>query len=132
MKTLLLLLLLPASAMAQQGVQVVHEVALSTNTITQTINLCNTDLTGVDVAARTSSGTLAGSFAIEVFNPAASTSTINCGFDVALTTNVYSSWYGREISAGAGVIWQILSSRKLYCMTQNAVGCTRATITQAK
>lgn len=132
MKNFLLLLFLPSAAMAQQGIQVVHEVATSTNTLTQTINLCNTDLTGVDVAARTSSGTLAGSFGVEVYNSVNSTSTLSCGFDVSLSTSINSAWYGREVSTGTGVLFQVLSSRKVYCMTLNAVGCTRATITQFK
>lgn len=131
MKNILFLLLLPCGVGAQQGVQVVHEVATSTNTITQTISLCASG--GVtDVANATSSGTLNGAFGVEVYNPNASTSTIVCGFDVALSSQVYSVWYGREVLAGIGVLWQKLSNRKLYCETLNSSGCTQAVITQVK
>ena len=114
---------------AQSGVQNVHEVATSTNSITQTISICGT--TRLDVAAATSSGTLAGHFAIEVFNVAASSQTVVCGFDSSLSNDVTSAWYGREVAPGSGTIWQKLSNRILYCI--NAIsGCTRATITQMK
>lgn len=131
----LLFLLLSACAMsanAQSNVQVVHEVALTTSTITQSINICNTD-GALDVTAATSSGTLAGSYAIEVYNLAASTSTINCGQDTSLSTASTSGWYGREVPAGVGVYYAVPPSvRKTRCMTQNSGGCTRATITQFK
>ena len=131
MKTLFLLLLLPSVAIAQQGVQIVHEVATSTNTITQTISLCASG--GVtDVANATSSGTLNGGFGVEVYNPSASTNTVVCGFDVSLSSQVYSIWYGREILAGVGVMWQKLSNRKLWCETLNSGGCTQVTVTQVK
>lgn len=133
MKYLLLLLLCP-SAYAQSNIQNVHEVATSTGSITQTISLCNTGAS--DVAAATSSGTLAGSFGIEVYNLAASTSTVNCGPNIAVSTNQGSAFYGREVPAGSGVYWGIASTRKLYCLTQNSSGvggsCTRVTITQLK
>lgn len=117
-------------AHSQAGVQIVHEVAQSTSSIIQTINLCNTG--PVDVAVATSSGTLAGHFALEVYNPTASTNTVNCAFDISVSTNIYSVWYGREIFAGGSVLWQKLSNRKLWCLTQNSGGCTRVTITQMK
>ena len=128
----LLVLLAAAPAAAQSNVQNVHEVALTTQTITQTINICNTN-GALDVTAATSSGTLAGAFAIEVYNLAGSTSTVNCGQDVSLSTNVYSAWYGREVPAGIGVYYAVPpSTRKTRCMTQNSGGCTRVTITQLK
>jgi len=109
----------------------VHEVATSTASITQTCSLCVTD--GVkDIAAKTSSGTLAGYFAIEVYNPSSSTNTVNCGFDLSLSTQIGSVWYGREVPAGVGVYFAAQSGRKLYCETQNSVGCTQLTITQMK
>ena len=121
---------LPAAA--QSGVQNVHEVALTTTTITQTISLCASG-GAVDVTAATSSGTLAGAFAIEVYNLASSTVTINCGQDVSLSTAAGSAWYGREIPAGVGVYYAVPpSTRKTRCMTQNSGGCTRVTITQLK
>jgi len=129
---LLALLALAAPASAQSGVQNVHEVALTTQTITQTINLCASD-GALDVTAATSSGTIAGSFANEVYNIAGSTNTINCGQDVSLSTNAYSVWYGREVPAGIGVYYAVPpSTRKTRCMTQNSGGCTRVTITQLK
>ena len=125
--------LVAVSASAQSNVQNVREVALSTNTITQTINVCASG-GAVDVTAGTSSGTLAGAFAIEVYNPSASTNTINCGQDVALSSAITSAWYGREVAAGVGVYYAVPpSTRKTRCITQSSVGgCTRATITQFK
>ena len=128
----LLILFLAAPSFAQSNVQNVHEVALTTTTITQTINICASG-GAVDVTAQTSSGTLAGAFAIEVYNLAASTNTINCGQDVNLSSASASAWYGREIPAGIGVYYAVPpSTRKTRCMTQNSSGCTRATITQFK
>ena len=119
-------------AAAQSGVQNVHEVALSTGSITQTISLCASD-GALDVTAATSSGTLAGAFAIEVYNIAASTNTINCGQDVSLSTAAGSAWYGREAIAASGLYYAVPpSTRKTRCMTQNSSGCTRVTITQFK
>jgi len=128
----ILLLLLAAPAAAQSNVQAVHEVALSTQTLTQTINICSTD-GALDVTAATSSGTIAGAYAIEVYNLAASTSTVNCGQDVSLSSASTSAWYGREAPAGVGVYYAVPpSTRKTRCMTQNAGGCTRVTISQFK
>ena len=121
---------------AQQGITNVHEVATSTSSIVQSISICA--VTGgncqgaCDVALATSSGTLAGYFGIEVYNQSASTNTVNCGFDVSLSTNSGSAWYGREVLAGIGVYFGALSPRKLYCMTQNSGGCTKVTVTQMK
>lgn len=127
-----LLIIMATSAMAQSNVQNVHEVALSTGTITQTINICGSQGV-IDVAAATSSGTLAGAFAIEVYNLSTSTSIINCGQDPATSTNTLSTWYGREILPGVGIYYAIpVSTRKTRCGTQNASGCTRVTITQLK
>lgn len=123
----LFLALLPCSISAQ--VVDMHEVAKSTETRVQSVNVCNVTL---DVANATSSGTLSGAFAIEVYNVAAATNTINCGFDANLSTNVYSAQYGREVPAGVGVYWGVISKRKLYCLSQNSAGCTRATVTQFK
>ena len=115
---------------AQSGVQNVHEVALSTNTIIQTVSV-STGATGADVAKATSSGTLAGYFAIEVYNPVSSGGTLVCGFDISLSATLSSAWYGREIAAGSGVYWAVPSSRKLFCLSTAATP-TRATITQFK
>lgn len=120
------------TASAQSNVQNVHEVALSTQSITQTINLCNSG-GATDVTAATSSGTLAGAYAIEVYNLAASTSTVVCGQDIALSSAPSSVWYGREVPAGIGLYYAIPPSiRKTRCFTLNSGGCTRATITQFK
>lgn len=125
--------LVGVSASAQSNVQNVHEVALTTTTITQTISLCANNGAD-DVTARTSSGTLAGAFAIEVFNIAASTDSIVCGQDVALSSASTSVWYGREVTAGTGLYYAVPpSTRKTRCMTKNSVaGCTQVTITQFK
>jgi hypothetical protein len=115
---------------AQAGVQNVHEVALTTSTIVQSVSV-STGATGADVARATSSGTLAGYFAIEVYNPTASGGTLVCGFDISLSGTLSSAWYGREIAAGSGVYWAVPSNRKLYCLSL-AAAPTRATITQFK
>ena len=73
-----------------QGAQIVREVAQSTNTIVQTINLCQTD-GAVDPTSLTSSGTVPGYWAVEVYNPVASTTTVNAGFDVSLSSNINSA-----------------------------------------
>lgn len=129
-KLLSSLLVLVASSAYGQGVMDVHEVAKSTNSLVQTIDILGNSPR--DVAAQTSSGTVAGYYAIEVYSPASSTSTINCGFEVGVSTALYSVWYGREVVAGTGVYFAVPSSRKLYCMSQNSGGSTRATITQLK
>lgn len=123
-----LLTLTGVEASAQSNVQVVHEVAQSTNSITQTISVCNT---AIDVAATTSSGTLAGAFSIEVYNVGASTQIVNCGFDPSLSATVTNAWYGREVPPGVGMVWQKLTNRILYCINAIA-GCSRVTITQMK
>lgn len=110
--------------------------------VVQTIWLCSTDSGGsLDVTNATSSGTIAGAFAVEVYNPATSTSTVNCGLDVMVSTAISSAWYGREIVAANGITWQYrqgtatgaaMKLKKVYCGTQNPSGCTRVTITQFK
>lgn len=106
----------------------------------QSVNICASG-GAVDVTAATSTGTISGAFAVEVYNLAASTSTLNCGFTLNVTSASTNAWYGREIPAGVGIYFglrqNIVSTataglRKLYCMTQNSSGCTRATITQVK
>lgn len=126
----LLWLFLASPAVAQSNFQNVHEVAGSTNTITQTVAV--TSQTYVDVANATSSGTVSGYFGIEVYNPSASASTIVCGFDVSLSTLVANAWYGRELPAGIGVYWAVPSYRKLYCQTLSVTASTRVTVTQFK
>lgn len=113
----------------------VQEVA-SDNGVAQTISVCDTD-GSLDVTNATSSGTISGAFAVEVFNLAASTDTLNCGFSPSVSSATSSAWYGREIAAGIGVTWQLRQNigspvRKVYCRTQDQNGCTRATITQLK
>lgn len=124
----LLVLLAAAPVAAQSNVQNVHEVATSTSSLVQTIDVSTT---ATDVAATTSSGTLLGYYQIEVYSVAGST-TINCGFDISVSTISTSAWYGREVAAGTGVTFTAPSYRKLYCRTQNATTATRATITQYK
>lgn len=136
MKYLLFAVLALAGAVpaaAQSNITNVHEVSIGTTTLTQTINLCS--IAGAaDVAAATSSGTVSGAWAIEVYNPAVSTNTVNCGFDLGLSTSIASSvWYGREVIPGVGLTWAVSPQiRKVYCMTQNTLGCTKLTITQFK
>ena len=128
----ILLALWIGSAQAQQ--QVVQEVAQIDGVI-QTVNVASQ--TATDVTAAMSSGTIAGAFAVEVYNFNAATSTLNCGFSPSVSTVTTSAWYGREVIAGAGVLWQLRQGigspiRKIYCLTQNTTGITRATVTQMK
>lgn len=131
MKSLIFGLFFLAVPVSAQTITNVHEVALSTETRIQTINLCDTS-GAANVTSLTSSGTLKGAWGIEVYNVAAATVTINCGFDNNLSTNVYSAQYGREVPKGVGMYWGVQVGRVLRCMTQNAAGCTRVTITQLK
>lgn len=130
MKYLLALLLIPCVSRAQQGVQNMHEVALTTTTIVQSISVATQ--TPTDVALATSSGTLSGYYSIELYNPAASASTVVCGFDLMLSTLVANAWYGREVIAGSGVYWAVPSYRKLYCQSLSTTASTRVTVTQLK
>lgn len=132
-----LLFLVPVCAHAQQGTQNVHIVYSSTNTIIQTATLCVTDGATI-ITAKTSSGTLAGYQAIEVYNPDTSTTTAVCGFDPMLSTQTWSAWYGIEISTvGANVpnvsrFFYTPSSSPLYCETKNSSGCQPITVIQYK
>lgn len=132
MKYLLsLLLLTPCLSHAQSsGVQNVHEVGLSTNTIVQTVSVATQTVT--DLAATTSSGTLAGYYAIEVYNPAASAATVVVGFDLMLSTLVVNAGYGREVPPGVGVYFAVPSYHKLYAKSLSVTAATRVTVTQIK
>ena len=133
--------LLPVQA--QQPQMPVQEVA-EKNGVIQTIPICDTD-GALDVTATTSSGTLSGAFAVEVFNVAASTDTLYCGFSPSVSsgtsTNALRQWRGREVGPGLGVTWQIRQTgaiessspaKKIYCVTGDTNGCTLASITQMK
>lgn len=131
--TLAMVLVLAGIGVAQQFQ--VQEVA-SVDGVIQTIAICDNE-GSLDVTADTSSGTVAGAFAVEVFNLAASTDTLNCGFSPSVSSATTSAWYGREVAPGIGVIWQLRQSigtpvKKVYCRTQDTNGCTSATITQLK
>lgn len=131
MKYLLsLFLLIPCVSNAQQGIQNVHEVATSTGSIVQTMSVSSQTVTGV--AVNTSSGTLLGAFAIEVYNLQANSKTVNCGFDLSLSSTSSSAWYGREVPPGVGVYFAVPSYRTLYCLTQDVTAATRVTVTQFK
>lgn len=133
MKKILLLvglIALAKTAAAQTNDLIVHEVGVSTRSVVRTVSVCATVL---DVTNATSSGTVAGAFSIEIYNIAASTNTINCGYDASVSTDSTSANYGREIVAGQGVVWQVeLPNRLPRCLSQNSSGCTRTTITQIK
>ena len=120
---------LPMSTYAQYQTHPVQEVAQH-HANAQTISICASN-SPLNVTGATSSGTLTGSFAVEVYNLAASTVTLNCGFDPTVSTASASGLYGREVAAGVGQLFQIrLPQILVYCGTQNSAGCTRATITQ--
>ena len=122
MKSIILLFALASTGWAQQGIQRVHEVAVSTQTIVQSTAL---SWTTTNMGTTISSGAAtAGYFAIEVYNVAASSNTIVCGFDLSLSTAQGSTWYGREIAAGEGVYYGTPSYRPLYCKSLQAAGGT--------
>ena len=131
MKSLILLIVLAASASAQQGITNVHEVATSTQTLIQTISMSATSAR-LDVAATVSSAPVGGYFAIEVYNTAASGTTLNCSFDICNSTAVANACYGREIPAGVGVYFATPQHRKLYCGQQATAAAVRATISLFK
>lgn len=107
----------------------IREVAQSTNTITQTINLSTAP---TDMALATSSGVVGGYWAIEVYNVAASSNAINCGFDVSLSTLPGRAFYGREVPAGVGILYQVAANRRVYCSNQGSSGTVGVTVTQFK
>ena len=124
--------LLAINAQAQQ--LVVQEVAMLDGNI-QTVNVASQ--TATDMTAATSTGTIAGAFAVEIYNINGSTNTINCGFSPSVSTVTTSGWYGREVLAGSAMTWQLRQGigspvKKVYCLTQNTGGITRATVTQMK
>ena len=126
MKSLILLFALATSASAQQGFTNVHEVALTTSTIIQSIALGTTT---TDVAAGISSGVVSGYFGVEVYNQSSSSSTIVCGFDPSLSTAVGNIWYGRQVPAGIGVYYGVGNNRRLRCAGTQASGTVPVTIT---
>lgn len=120
---------LPMSQASAQQKQPVQEVA-GDHGNAQTISLCASN-GALDMTNATSSGTINGSFSIEIYNLAASTVTINCGFDASVSSTSTSGYYGREVAPGIGVTYQVrLPTVKPFCMTQNSSGCTRVTVTQ--
>ena len=130
------ILLFPIQVSAQQyAAPIFHEVATSQSNVVRTISLCNNGTptnSGINVTSQTSTGTIAGYFAVELYNPVSSTSTINCGFDTGVSTSIYTTSYGRELPPGAGVIYQVSQNNIPYCLTQNGTGCTQLTVTQFK
>lgn len=131
MKLLLsILMLLPALAYSQVGVQDVHEVARSTQTIVQSFSLSANAI--ANAASSTSSGTLAGAFAIEIYNPIGN-STLNVSFDNCLSTTSSSVCYGREVPAGVGVYYAVSPGTKpLRVRSQNTSAAQIVTVTQFK
>lgn len=131
MKILLTLLMgLPALSYAQVGIQDVHEVAKSTQTIVQSFSLAANAI--ANAASSTSSGTLLGSFAIEIYNPIGN-STLNVGFDNCLSTTSSNVCYGREVAAGTGVYYAVAPNTKpLRVRSQNTSSAQIITVTQFK
>ena len=123
------LLLLPAAAYSQ-GIQDVHEVARTTQTIVQSFSLAANAI--ANAASSTSSGTLTGAFAIEIYNPVGN-STLNVGFDVCLSTTSSHVCYGREVPAGTGVYYAVPPAVKpLRVRSQKTDGSQIITVTQFK
>lgn len=125
----LALLALPASV-AAQGVGYTQEVATSTGTI-YTITVTTASL---DVMSAVPNGKLNGAYAVEVFNLASSTQTINCAYDSNVSTTSTSNFYGREVPVGQGMVWQVLQGKiSVFCRSQGVtVGGIRATVTQVR
>ena len=134
MKSIILLFALASSAWSQQGFFNIHEVALTTATI-RTVNITTGTagvIDAVDAALQTSSGTLVGYFAIEIFNPAANTDTVVASFDTLISTALSSQYYGREIAPGTGLYLAVPRYRTLYVATKSAAVATRVTVSQFK
>ena len=125
----LIILLLAVSAQAQNTTDV-HEVAKSTQTQIQTISISSS--AAIDVEAQMSSAPTSGYFALEVYNLSGNTPTLNCSFDVCVSTDSTNACYGREIAPGNGVYWAVGRNRKLRCRTQSTTAATRATISVFK
>lgn len=124
------------------GQQIIHEIA-SADGVVQTASLCNYDAVPnpVDVSTITASGVLTGRGWIEVYNPVASTTTVNCGFAQTVSSTTNNANYGREVSPGTGVVFAYrqgtatgtgMKLKNLFCVSQNNTGCTRVTVTQIK
>lgn len=141
MKKLLLLgcLLIPSAAKAQ-GLSYTLETATSSGTI-YSVGIASQP--AVDVTSITVGGILYGGYALEVYNHAGSTSTINCGYNSLVSTSEFNvggsnpgainTNYGREIAPGQSVVYHILQGKlHLFCMSQSVKGPTAATITQLR
>lgn len=106
-----------------------HEVASSSGTV-GTVNLVQA--TATNMTSSSPNGTLAGAFAIEIYNTD-STKTINCGFSDTVSTQTSRTLYGREILPKTGYTFQVNPSAiSLFCMTQNTTASSTATVTQVK
>ena len=93
-----------------------------------------------DVTAATSSGTINGTWAVEVYNNS-STSTINCGFSPSVSNSSMTAaglaWYGREVLPKIGMYWAFRQgkgspAKNVYCKPQAVDGATVVTVTQFK
>lgn len=114
----------------QSSVTNVHEVAQSSWTV-YSINIPSH--TPVDVASTTAGGILYGAFGVEVYNVAASTVNLNCGFNASVSTQPTSNFYGREIPPGSAVYFGLAPAQnKIFCQGAGSQITTKATITQIK
>lgn len=84
----------------------------------------------VDVASSTTSGSLSGSWAIEVYNVDTSTSAV-CAFRTDVTANPDSATAGRPVPASSSVYWAVNNSQEvLYCIS--SAGTLNLIISQFK
>jgi len=132
----LLFSLLASLVMAQQDFTV-QEVAFR-DIVIQSVLLDTGKAT--DVTAATSSGTLSGVWAVEVYNTS-STGTVQCGFSPSVTSSSQTAaglaWYGREILPKVGMYWAFRQgkgspAKNVYCKPQAVDGGTVVTVTQVK
>lgn len=128
MKYLIAAILLFPCATRAQSFTSVHQIYLTTSTIVQTVSV--TSATATNVASATSSGTLSGYYAIELYNPLGGY-LVNYGFDPMVSTQIASVWYGRELSTGAAITLFVPSYTPVYVKTQK-ISATNLTVTQYK
>jgi len=104
----------------------VRELAVDVST-TNTISISS--YTGTAVADPSVFSSTSNIWGIEVFVPSGATK-VNCGWAVGVSTISTENDYGREVAAGAGVLWQTDYNKNfLRCKSQSTSAATRATIT---
>ena len=134
-KLICLVFMLAAGSAGAQSIQYTQEVAKSSMTIyTVAVGSAPVIATeNVDITSLAPTGKLTGAYAIEIFNVASSTNAIVCSQDVRLSNTLGNKFYGREIAAGTGVVYNVLQgSIIVYCQSKSTAGITYATVSQVR